>query len=212
VLSVAGTGTTPSATATVVTSGSASSYTFKETGITVSGDFWTAWQGGRSFEDSLYVNGLPITAARNETSPTDGKVYLTQWFERARLEYHPENAVPNKVLLGLLGTAAASGRASEAAFKTVANPGGSARWFSETGHTVGDSSAGGQVIAAFWTSAGGIQQFGLPISQPFMEKSKDDGKSYLVQYFERQRLEYHPENKGTQYEVLLGRLGAEQVK
>jgi len=42
--------------------------------------------------------------------------------------------------------------------------------------------------------------------------SKDDGKSYLVQYFQRQRFEYHPENKGTRFEVLLGRLGAEQVK
>src|SRR5262249_11573279 len=28
---------------------------------------------------------------------------------------------------------------------------------------------------------------------------------------ERQRMEYHPENKGTRYEVLLGRLGAEQL-
>ncbi len=44
-----------------------------------------------------------------------------------------------------------------------------------------------------------------------MERNKDDGKTYLVQYFERQRFEYHPENKGTRYEVLLGRLGAEQV-
>jgi len=33
-----------------------------------------------------------------------------------------------------------------------------------------------------------------------------------VQYFERQRFEYHPEYGGTRYEVLLGRLGAEQLK
>jgi hypothetical protein len=39
-----------------------------------------------------------------ETNPTDGKQYLTQHFERARLEYHPENAgTPYDVLLGLLG-------------------------------------------------------------------------------------------------------------
>ena len=36
-----------------------------------------------------------------------------------------------------------------------------------------------------------------------------DGKTYLVQYFERNRLEYHPENKGTPYEVLLGLLGVQ---
>ena len=42
-----------------------------------------------------------------------------------------------------------------------------------------------------------MKQFGLPISQPFMETNKGDGKTYLVQYFERQRFEYHPEYKGT---------------
>jgi hypothetical protein len=28
-----------------------------------------------------------------------------------------------------------------------------------------------------------------------------------VQYFERNRFEFHPENRGTRYEVLLGLLG-----
>jgi hypothetical protein len=65
---------------------------------------------------------------------------------------------------------------------------------------------------AFWERSGGVSQFGYPISQPFLELSKDDGKTYLVQYFQRARLEYHPENMGTRFEVLLGRLGAEQVK
>src|SRR5439155_9072470 len=58
-------------------------------------------------------------------------------------------------------------------------------------------------------------QFGFPLSQPFQEVTKETdpkvaGKSFLVQYFERQRFEYHPENAGTPFEVLLGRLGAEQ--
>src|SRR5207253_4450759 len=35
------------------------------------------------------------------------------------------------------------------------------------------------------------------------------GRSYLVQYFERSRFEYHPENAGTPYEVLLGLLGTQ---
>ena len=60
-----------------------------------------------------------------------------------------------------------------------------------------------------------MAQFGFPLSQPFQEVTRDTdpkvaGKSFLVQYFERQRFEYHPENKGTPFEVLLGRLGAEQ--
>jgi hypothetical protein len=186
--------------------------TFTETGFTVSGAFWTAWLGGRPYEDSLYINGLPLTAVRDEVSPTDGKTYKTQWFERARFEEHPENQPPFNVLLGLLGTAAAQGRENEAPFKPVTNPGGGLSWFQETGHTLGDNSEGGRAIAAFWTRLGGLQQFGYPLSQPFMETSQDDGKRYLVQYFERQRFEYQPENKGSQFEVLLGRLGAEQMR
>lgn len=188
------------------------SYTFKETGITVSGAFLTAWQGGRLFEDSLYINGYPITAVRSEVSPTDGKSYQTQWFERARYELHTGNQPPNNVLLGLLGATSVAGRLTETPFKAITNPGGGLQWFSQTGHTLGDSSEGGKAIASFWTRLGGLAQFGYPLSQPFSEVNKGDGKSYLVQYFERQRFEYHPENKGTKYEVLLGRLGAEQVK
>jgi protocatechuate 3,4-dioxygenase beta subunit len=189
----------------------ADKFTFVETGFTVSGAFWTAWLGGRSYADSLYINGLPLSPMRDEVSPTDGKTYKTQWFERARFEQHPENQPPSDVLLGLLGAAAAKGRESEAPFKRVSNPGGQT-WFSQTGHTLGDSSEGGKAIASFWNRLGGLQQFGYPLSQPFTETNKDTGKSYLVQYFERQRFEYHPENKGTQFEVLLGRLGAEQMK
>ena len=122
------------------------------------------------------------------------------------------NQASYKVQFGLLGVAAASSRQAEAPFKRISNPGAGSMWFAETGHTLGDSSVGGQSIAATWNRLGGLAQFGFPISQPFNEVSKDDGKTYLVQYFERQRFEYHPENKGTTYEVLFGRLGAEQVK
>jgi hypothetical protein len=187
------------------------SYTFKETGFVVSGRFWDVWQGGRSFQDSIYINGYPITLLRDEVSPVDGKVYSTQWFERARYELHPENQAPNDVLLGLLGLPAVQGRESEAPFKPINNPGSRLQWFAQTGHTVGNNSTGGLAIAAYWSQRGNVRQFGLPLSQPFMETNKDNGKTYLVQYFERQRFEYHPEYKGTRYEILLGRLGSEQV-
>jgi hypothetical protein len=39
-----------------------------------------------------------------------------------------------------------------------------------------------------------------------------DGKIYTVQYFERAMFEWHPENVGTPYEVLLSRLGALKAK
>jgi hypothetical protein len=185
-------------------------HTFKETGFAVAGRFWEVWQGGRSFEDSLYINGYPITGVRDEVSSTDGKIYKTQWFERTRFEHHPEFQAPNDVLLGLLGVAAMQGRQNETPFKPVPDP-GRAQWIPQTGHTVGDNSEGGKAIVAFWSQRGDVKQFGLPLSQPFMEANKD-GKSYLVQYFERQRFEYHPEYRGTRFEVLLGRLGVEQAR
>ena len=39
------------------------------------------------------------------------------------------------------------------------------------------------------------------------EVNPADGKTYTVQYFERARFEYHPEHKGTPFEVQLGLLG-----
>jgi hypothetical protein len=51
---------------------------------------------------SLALFGLPLSEARVETN-TSGDSVLTQWFERARLEWHPANAPEYRVLLGLLG-------------------------------------------------------------------------------------------------------------
>ncbi|HEU5424150.1 MAG TPA: murein L,D-transpeptidase, partial [Nitrolancea sp.] len=53
--------------------------------------------------------------------------------------------------------------------------------------------------------------FGYPISEEFQEQNPADGKMYTVQYFERARFEYHPEFKGTPYEVELGLLGRQTM-
>lgn len=55
---------------------------------------------GYTAAESLALFGLPLTEATLEQG-SDGQSYLTQWFERARFELHPE--VGNVVLLGLLG-------------------------------------------------------------------------------------------------------------
>ena len=59
--------------------------------------------GRRGFTaaESLALFGLPISEAAVENG-SDGRPYLTQWFERARFEVHPELG-PDVVLLGLLG-------------------------------------------------------------------------------------------------------------
>src|SRR5207237_1212958 len=59
---------------------------------------------------------------------------------------------------------------------------------------------------------GGLPVFGYPITEARLERSQTDGNTYLVQYFERNRFELHPEFAGTPNEVLLGLLGAELTK
>jgi hypothetical protein len=54
------------------------------------------------YAQSLALFGLPLTEARMATNAA-GDTVLTQWFERARFEWHPGNPDAFKVLLGLLG-------------------------------------------------------------------------------------------------------------
>lgn len=57
---------------------------------------------GVTFRESLALFGYPIS--EEFTDPMTG--FTTQYFERARFEYHPNNPEPYKVLLGLLGRGA----------------------------------------------------------------------------------------------------------
>ncbi len=171
---------------------------FPETGHTVQGPFLRFWNAN----GGLAVVGLPISAERNEAGE-DGRQYLVQYFERARFEYHPENAPPNDVLLGRLGVKLLEQRGIDwRALPTVDSAKAGCRYFSEARHSLCPP------FRAYWERMGGLAVFGIPISEPFEEVSADDGKTYLVQYFERNRFEYHPENAAA-YTVLLGRLGAE---
>src|SRR5215471_5173062 len=67
---------------------------FPQTNQDVAGRFLQVWQGGHTDAQALYLNGFPISDAHAEQSLTDGKIYQTQWFERARFEAHPENQPP----------------------------------------------------------------------------------------------------------------------
>ncbi len=158
--------------------------------------FWTKNGGLDQF-------GYPVTPEVQETQ--GGKTYTVQYTERARFEYHPENKPPYDVLLGLLGNTLVEPRLSEAPFQAKpASATPAAQWFKETQHNVGPP------FLAYWQEHGGLPVFGLPRSEAFEERNAADGKVYRVQYFERNRLEYHPENVGTKFEMLLGLLGVEQ--
>jgi hypothetical protein len=165
---------------------------FAETGHTLSGAFRTYWQtnGG------LAIFGLPLTEEFVETNPDDNKPYTVQYFERARFEYHPENAAPYTVLLGRLGL-------RQHAQDAPATPLLGASYFPETGHNLGGS------FRTYWQANGGLAVFGLPTTEEFTETGSD-GKPYTVQYFERNRFEFHPEN-APPYDVLLGLLGRQEL-
>jgi Tol biopolymer transport system component len=82
---------------------------FAETGQAIHPQFWDYWRShGLDFGDdsvsmreSIALFGYPISPAREERS--EGKTVLTQWYERARFEYHPDLPKPYQVLLGRLG-------------------------------------------------------------------------------------------------------------
>jgi len=58
--------------------------------------------GLNAYARSLQLFGMPLTEPKMETN-SSGDTVLTQWFERARFEWHPNNPDNFKVLLGLLG-------------------------------------------------------------------------------------------------------------
>ena len=72
--------------------------------------------------------------------------------------------------------------------------------FAETNHQVCGR------FLAYWQEHGGLAINGLPLT-PVRSERLEDGKTYQVQYFERARFEYHPENAGTPYTILLGQFG-----
>jgi hypothetical protein len=175
---------------------------FSVVGHTLRGGFRSYWEG----HGGLAQFGYPLTEEFVEVSATDGKSYTTQYFERARFEYHPENKAPYDVLLGLLGRSITQGREGEAPFKrTAAMLGPSTLYFEPTGHNMPPQ------FSSYWQSHGGLPVYGYPISEAFQEVSPTDGKPYLVQYFERNRLEYHPELPQA-YRVSLGLLGVQLLQ
>jgi len=149
----------------------------------------------------LAIYGLPLT----ELIEQDGM--QVQYFERARFELHPELPAPYYVSLTLLGSLTTRDRAGAAFAPQPANAELTARTvFTATRHTLGGA------FGRFWMNNGRLPVFGYPISEEFSEVNPIDGRRYWVQYFERSRFEYHPENAGTPYEVLLGQLGDEYAR
>jgi hypothetical protein len=166
---------------------------FPETGHNVSFAFLKAFKalGG------LDVLGFPRTESMTYKGQT------LQFFQRTVMEYHPEaSGTPGEVVLRLLGSDTTQGRT----FAPGSGPGDAThQFFPQTNHTVANA------FLKFFTSHGGIGVLGYPISEE-MPDVLPDGAIHTVQYFQRARLEYHPELAGKSGEVSLGLLGDETLK
>jgi hypothetical protein len=165
---------------------------FAETGYCVGVRFLAYWEA----HGGLALNGYPISDPLLERLE-DGQIYTVQYFERVRLEYHPEHPPAAEVLLGQLGRRVLADLPAAPTIPTPPMEGYT--HFPETGHNVGPR------FTAYWRANGGLAQFGYPLTELF-EEVLEDGQTYQVQYFERARFEYHPENTPP-YEVLLGQFG-----
>jgi protocatechuate 3,4-dioxygenase beta subunit len=184
---------TPAANPAVPVTAIAGATYFTETGHNLGGSFRTYWQAN----GGLARFGFPLTEEFVEASFDDGKDYTVQYFERASFEAHPENQAPYNVLLSRLGL-----RLRE--IDPPADALADATYFPQTGHNLGGR------FREYWLANGGLAVYGFPTSEEFEEVSPTDGKTYTVQYFERNRFEYHPEN-ASPYDILLGLLGRQEL-
>lgn len=159
---------------------------FPETGHTVRGPFLQFFdqRGG------LEIFGYPITDEFRD--PATGM--LMQYFQRARMEWHPANPGPYKVLLGLLGSELGHDQPPLPPEEIPAPTNPDCAYFPQTGHAVCYS------FLEFFNKKGRVDIFGYPVGEIMLENGR------IVQYFQRARLEWYPERRPGQ-RVQLGLLG-----
>lgn len=200
----------PSAFTRMVNPNQAGAVYFDETGHTVRGDFLRFWNDN----GGLPVFGFPISEEFEEIS-AEG-TYRVQYFERNRLELHPEKAPPHNVLLGRLGETALLRTGRDWRRFPLGDPSDpECRFFEPTGHTVCGLfleyyDSHGLNDPALDPAARSLQLFGLPLSEA-QEETNSSGDTVIVQHFERARMEFHPELQ-EESQVLLGLLGNELAR
>lgn len=133
--------------------------------------------------------GYPITEAY-----LDSTGLMVQYFQKARLEWHPGNPDPYKVLLGSLSEELGKKQAPISANQIPAATDPNCVYFAETGHKVCNS------FLKYFKTNGGAAVFGYPITEYIQENGR------IVQYFQFALFEWHP-NKPAGQRVLVANLG-----
>ncbi len=161
---------------------------FSETGHHVTGNFLTFFDARGGVE----IFGYPRTEAFNEDGLT------VQYFQRARFELHADKlGTPYEVQLTLIGDILTKERGSVFPQAEPRPTTASYRYFPETGYAVLHG------FKRFFDERDGLTILGYPISNELQEGG------IAVQYFQRGRLEYHPDRPQP---VALGLLGDEWLR
>ena len=163
---------------------------FPETGHNVSATFLPFFRqmGG------IDRFGLPRTEELTEDGLT------VQYFQRARLEYHPERkGTAYEVQISLIGEWLLGPERPPRA-EPLDEDSDEQKYFPETGHTVS------YAFLRYYRTRGSLDSLGYPLTEELQENGRP------VQYFQRARLEYVEEFKGTRDEVQLGLIGDEVLK
>jgi acyl-CoA thioesterase FadM len=170
---------------TVAAQDGSSTHYFADTGHNVSGDFWVYYQ---SVQNAALVFGSPITEAFTDTKT--GR--LIQYFQRARLEFFPENPVDQRVRPSSLGEYVYQLTPAGTTLNFFAPIG--CRYYPDTGFSTC------YAFLEFFDKNGGEAVFGKPKS-PFVFYN-----GRIAQYFERARFDWYPEYPEGQ-KVVLAELG-----
>lgn len=159
---------------------------FDETGHWVTDTFLEMYNSVQ-YPELLY--GLPITDAFDSRGAVGSPEVRVQYFERARFEYRSNSSSTLPISISPLGVYLYDYRTPGETI--ITQPGLAAcKYFSQTNHQVC------YAFLDFFEQYGGIVQFGYPIS----EVEVQDGR--MVQYFQRSRFEWHPEQASGERVVL----------
>lgn len=149
---------------------------FNETGHWVCGDFLAFFNS----RGGLEIFGYPLTEAFDD--PTRGGLHV-QYFQRARMERRPANPPPHNVQLGLLVDELGYSFPPAQPEQISAASGPLHHYFPTTQHVVSYAFLG------YFREHGGLEIFGYPRSEFMYEGGR------IVQYFQRARMEWHPESR-----------------
>jgi hypothetical protein len=160
---------------------------FDETGHYVCGPYLEYFRA----KGGLEIFGYPLTEAFDD--PTHGGLRV-QYFQRARMELHPDGAGGYRVLLGLLIDELGYSFPPIGADQIPSSNDDTQHYFPETKHVVSHA-----FLRAF-REKGGLEIFGYPRSEFIYENGT------IVQYFQRARMEWHPD-RAPSSQIVLSNVG-----